>query len=199
MRSKNLSGILQSGPRVKYVSSMKQDMAQGINQQSTSGLSSDQKVLRQQIYAAIRRMDSGELSASQFKDRMMQIGIEIPPEIIKMLMDHNSSGSAKFNTFAAAFERLLEQREAEVVNTDDTPETVLPRLAEELRSRGQLLILQRLAQAFKVSVRPKSTSERVCRPKSTSERVSGQNQHLNECQAKINFWMDTGLATQLRA
>lgn len=149
MRSGEMVSILANGPKVKTVSNMKQDMAAGIAKEGTSGLSSDQKVLRQQIYAAIRRMDRGELSASQFKERMMQIGIEIPPDIIKMLMDHNSSGSATFNTFAAAFERLLEEREAEGINSMSSVESIVPQLSEDLRSRNQLLILQRLAQAFK--------------------------------------------------
>ena len=67
-------------------------------------LSSEQRVVRQQVFAAIRKMDAGELSASQFKDRMMQIGIELPPDIFKLLIDHQSSGAATFNTFASAFE-----------------------------------------------------------------------------------------------
>ena len=56
--------------------------------------------------SSVTRFSDLGMTPSQFKERMMQIGIEIPPDIIKMLMDHNSSGAATFNTFAAAFERL---------------------------------------------------------------------------------------------
>ena len=94
-------------------------------------------------------MDKGELTAMQFKDRMTQMGVEIPPEIMKMLIDHQSSGNAIFNTFAGAFERLLQERETKSYDRQDI-NGLIALMRSDLQNRDAALALQRLYQAFGV-------------------------------------------------
>ena len=134
---------------VKPLTTTRQDLMGGVNRPIQDTLSSEQRVVRQQVFAAIRKMDAGELSASQFKDRMMQIGIELPPDIFKLLIDHQSSGAATFNTFASAFERLLEERDISTRARVSAVDELYSSMRETLKSYESMFTLQRVSQAFK--------------------------------------------------
>lgn len=150
LASPDLVASLAGGERFRAVTQSRADMNNGIGRSHNQTLSSEQRVLRQQIFAAIRRMDKGELSAAQFKDRMMQIGVEIPPDVFKLMLQHRSSGAATFNTFASAFERLLEERESSRgYGAAHELQQLMDELRADLLSRQQPLVLQRLAQMFK--------------------------------------------------
>jgi Ca2+-binding EF-hand superfamily protein len=150
MKSMNIEASMKVGDTpVKPLSSTREELQSGILKPAADTLSSEQRVVRQQVFAAIRKMDSGELTASQFKDRMMQIGIELPPDIFKLLIDHNASGAATFNTFASAFERLLEERDVSTRARVSAVDELYEGMKTKLQSYDSILILQRVSQSFK--------------------------------------------------
>jgi hypothetical protein len=53
---------------------------------------SEQKLLREQVLAALRKLDAGEISVVEFLDIIFAMGIELPEGVLKQLKLQQQSG-----------------------------------------------------------------------------------------------------------
>ena len=53
---------------------------------------SEQKLLREQVLAALRKLDAGEISVVEFLDIIFHMGIELPEGVLKQLKLQQQSG-----------------------------------------------------------------------------------------------------------
>jgi hypothetical protein len=66
--------------------------------------SQDKGLVREQIYSAIRQLDSGALTSADFRERLAQIGLEMPVEAKTLLAHYEANGRVGFSDFVRAFE-----------------------------------------------------------------------------------------------
>jgi hypothetical protein len=59
---------------------------------TTIGYSSEQKMLREQVLAALRKLEGGEITVIEFEDMIYQMGIELPEVLVKHLRQNQMSG-----------------------------------------------------------------------------------------------------------
>lgn len=59
---------------------------------TTLGYSSEQKMLREQVLAALRKLEGGEITVVEFEDMIYQMGIEFPETLVKHLRQNQMSG-----------------------------------------------------------------------------------------------------------
>ncbi len=117
--------------------------------ESAALVNSKFKLLRHQIYAAVRKMDSGGMTATEFQDKLFTLGVEIPADVLRLLQSHDSSGAAAFRDFMQAFERHFEARcsELDVASTVASGE-VLKAMKARLFARFGHSGIQQLSNRF---------------------------------------------------
>lgn len=95
-------------------------------------------ILRQQVYCSIKELDAGHIDVPTFVKQLKYLGIEIPPEVSRLLVKTNSNGQANFGLFVRAFEPILRVREEELLTLSparraNPQPTTLPQKQRELR------------------------------------------------------------------
>lgn len=122
----------------RFASTSRVAMRAGLAEPEVVGVrNSEQALQRQQIYAAVRKLGAGELTARRFQDRMFAMGVAIPPAVLKLLTDHESSGEANLSKFVSAFERYFDERQRDVgINAVDVDVRLAARLLGALKARG---------------------------------------------------------------
>lgn len=85
---------------------------------SSAGMNCEQKMLKQQIFSLVRKLDGGEITATAFHDRLFTMGFEIPPAVLQLLKNYDSSGKLNFKQFVKAFDQYFQSRSEE--STADT-------------------------------------------------------------------------------
>ena len=95
-------------------------------------------ILRQQVYCSIKELDAGHIDVQTFVKQLKYLGIQIPPEVSRLLVKTNSNGQANFGLFVRAFEPILRVREEELLTLNPksraTAETTMaPQKQRELR------------------------------------------------------------------
>jgi hypothetical protein len=81
-------------PAVGLLSTTQMEMHKGMSGSVQENLSytSEQKLLREQVLAALRKLDAGILSAVEFQDIIFTMGIELPEGVLKQLLLQEQSG-----------------------------------------------------------------------------------------------------------
>jgi len=116
--------------------------------QAGSGVNCEQKMLRQQIFSLIRKMDGGEISARDFQDKLFTMGFEIPAGVLQLLKNYDSSGKADFKQFVRAFEKYFDSRSGESCANPEKLEEIKASLAEHLKEQGASSVAD-LAKVFR--------------------------------------------------
>jgi len=68
----------------------------------------DRGLLREQVYSAVRTLDAGDVTVRQFRARMADLGIELPPAVERLLQGYSYGGGAAFPVFVKAFEGFFD-------------------------------------------------------------------------------------------
>lgn len=85
----------------------------------------DRGLLREQIYSCVRQLDSGSMTAHDFRVRLTQLGVPVPAEVDRLLANAGAAGRAQFTQFVRAFEPYFADREAATAS-DDVPVETAP-------------------------------------------------------------------------
>jgi hypothetical protein len=64
----------------------------------------DHGLLREQVYSAVRQLDSGRISTKVFRERLFALGISVPISVEKLIQVYDCNGRADFGKFIRAFE-----------------------------------------------------------------------------------------------
>jgi hypothetical protein len=56
------------------------------------GYNSEQKMLREQVLAALRKLEGGAITVVEFEDMIFQMGIEFPEVLVKHLRQNQCTG-----------------------------------------------------------------------------------------------------------
>jgi len=147
--SSGITGVMDYGAGSTLTTTAKAHMQQGQGQAMEHGFNSEKKMLRQQIFSLVRKMDDGEITARDFQDKLFTMGFEIPPEVLQLLKNFDSSGRADFKQFVRAFERYLESRNQESDVTPEQLEVCKQRFKDAISARGASGIAS-LARVFKI-------------------------------------------------
>lgn len=70
----------------------------------------DRGLLREQIHSAVRLLDGGRINSRQFRARLTDIGVDLPPAVDRLLQTYDSNGKVDFPRFVRAFEDFLDAR-----------------------------------------------------------------------------------------
>lgn len=65
---------------------------------------SEQRILREQVLAALRKMDAGELSTVEFQDKMFTMGVELPDAVLRELQQYVQSGLLNWSACVQAID-----------------------------------------------------------------------------------------------
>jgi Ca2+-binding EF-hand superfamily protein len=110
---------------------------------------SEQKLVREQVLAALRKLDSGELSLPEFQDKVFDMGFELPEVIVKELRRSAHSGMLNWK-------KCVEILDAEVFKVHALYDRVLPETVERAKqhlinalNEGGANSLSNLASAFR--------------------------------------------------
>ena len=60
--------------------------------------------MRQQVHAAIRKLDAGDMDKTAFRRRLTELGIVMPPEAERLWNRHSADSNAPFKDWVRAFE-----------------------------------------------------------------------------------------------
>jgi Ca2+-binding EF-hand superfamily protein len=69
--------------------------------------SSEQRILREQVLAALRKMDAGELSTVEFQDKMFTMGVELPQVVLRELQQYMQSGLLNWSSCVQAIDAYV--------------------------------------------------------------------------------------------
>lgn len=70
----------------------------------------DRGLLREQIHSAVRLLDGGRINSRQFRARLTDIGVDLPPSAERMLQTYDGNGKVDFPRFVRAFEDFLDAK-----------------------------------------------------------------------------------------
>mmetsp|Transcript_3118 Transcript_3118/g.4810 ORF Transcript_3118/g.4810 Transcript_3118/m.4810 type:complete len:795 (+) Transcript_3118:89-2473(+) len=120
----------------------------GVQKQELS-YTSEQKLLREQVLAALRKLDAGELSRIEFQDIIFTMGIELPEGVLKQLQLQEQSGLLDWRACVHELDGyVFKHRSLE----DDTPHEAVAvakqRLKDSVERSGSLDALSLLLQMF---------------------------------------------------
>ena len=91
--SKNTSGMdLGMGKASEFTTVAQYHMQQGQGKKGDLKYNSEQKIIREQVLAALRRLDSGDLSMTEFQHKIYAIGIELPEVVVTLLQRGQLTG-----------------------------------------------------------------------------------------------------------
>jgi Ca2+-binding EF-hand superfamily protein len=113
--SAGVTGTLDQGePKVMFSTSRMQ-MLDGLTPGAIAptGVNCEQKMLKQQIFSLVRKMDAGEITATIFQDKLFTMGFEIPNSVVQLLKNFESSGKVNFKEFIGAFDKYFDARSGE--------------------------------------------------------------------------------------
>jgi hypothetical protein len=144
-------------PSVGLLSVAQREMHSGLAGHCEENLSytSEQKLLREQVLAALRKLDAGILSAVEFQDIIFTMGIELPEGVLKQLQLQVQSGALDWRACVQELDGYVFKYRS---LTDDTPREAVT-VAKE-----------KLVQILNSSVSPSSPSlhSASCRPLTVS-------------------------------
>ena len=80
---------------------------------------SEQRMLREQVLAALRKLDGGELSSVEFQDKMFAMRVELPAEVLQELHLYEQSGLLDWSACVHAIDGYV-FRHKSVEQTDDS-------------------------------------------------------------------------------
>ncbi|GMI41050.1 hypothetical protein TeGR_g8140 [Tetraparma gracilis] len=150
--SGGVSGTLDMGAGRTLISQARLGDVHGMTgsapSQASNGVNCEQKMLRQQIFSLIRKMDGGEISARDFQDKLFTMGFEIPPSVLQLLKNYDSSGKADFKQFVRAFEKYFDSRAGESCASPERLKDIQEALQRHLKAQGASSVAD-LARVFK--------------------------------------------------
>lgn len=84
--NKNTSGINIGMDKASEFTTVAQyHMQQGQGKKGDLKFNSEQQIIREQVLAALRKLDNGELSMTEFQHKIFGIGIELPEVVVTLL------------------------------------------------------------------------------------------------------------------
>lgn len=114
-------------PSSTLLSLAHQEMQNGVlGEDIQLGYTSEQKLLREQVLAALRKLDAGELSLPEFQDKVFAMGFELPQAIYLELQRSFQSGQLNWR-------RCVEILDAEVFKIKALHERITPEEVESAR------------------------------------------------------------------
>jgi Ca2+-binding EF-hand superfamily protein len=80
---------------------------------------SEQRILREQVLAALRKLDAGELSSVEFQDKMFTMGVELPLTVLRELSLYQQSGLLNWSACVQALDGyVFKHKSVEPPETD---------------------------------------------------------------------------------
>ncbi|GMH53862.1 hypothetical protein TrRE_jg1605, partial [Triparma retinervis] len=148
--SSQIAGTLNQGADKTLHSTSKMQMLEGLGEAHTAatGVNCEQKMLKQQIFSLVRKMDAGEISATIFQDKLFTMGFEIPVTVLQLLKNYDSSGKVNFKEFIRAFERYFDSRAGESTATPEKLKGIKAELKRALLVQGASSVAN-LAKTFR--------------------------------------------------
>lgn len=100
------------------------DMRQGIIGSESAATnvqySSEQRMLREQVLAALRKLDKGDLSLVEFSDRMFTMGIQLPELVLRELHKYKLSGQLNWSACVQGIDsHFFKHKSADVNGADE--------------------------------------------------------------------------------
>ena len=83
---------------------MRRDMLGKNSKAENISYTSEQRMLREQVLAALRKMDAGELSTVEFQDRMFTMGVDLPDAVLREVQMYVQSGLLNWNACVRAID-----------------------------------------------------------------------------------------------
>lgn len=65
---------------------------------------SEQRILREQVLAALRKMDAGEISSVEFQDKMFTMGVDLPDAVLRELQQYVQCGQLNWSACVQAMD-----------------------------------------------------------------------------------------------
>ncbi len=152
--SEGVRGTLDQGGGKTLMSTARMSMQAGIGEEFAcssgvgGGINCEQKMLRQQIFSLVRKMDGGEITARDFQDKLFTMGFEIPGPVLQLLKNYDSSGKADFKQFVRAFEKYFDSRSTESSASTEKLAGIKDSIKSSLAVKGASSVAQ-LANVFK--------------------------------------------------
>lgn len=148
--SAGVTGTLDQGePKVMFSTSRMQ-MLDGLTPGAVAptGVNCEQKMLKQQIFSLVRKMDAGEITATVFQDKLFTMGFEIPQNVVQLLKNFESSGKVNFKEFIGAFDKYFDARSGESTATPAQIDVIKAKIRATLKTRGACGVAN-LAKVFR--------------------------------------------------
>ncbi|GMI17926.1 hypothetical protein TrLO_g10565 [Triparma laevis f. longispina] len=148
--SAGVTGTLDQGePKVMFSTSRMQ-MLDGLTPGAVAptGVNCEQKMLKQQIFSLVRKMDAGEITATVFQDKLFTMGFEIPQNVVQLLKNFESSGKVNFKEFIGAFDKYFDARSGESTATPAQIDVIKAKIRAALKTRGACGVAN-LAKVFR--------------------------------------------------
>eukprot|EP01038_Epipyxis_sp_PR26KG_P010986 gene10986-14759_t len=89
---------------------------------------SEHRLQREQVLAAIRKLDSSELSFSDFQDKLFSIGFELPEYLLKSIRNQIDAGGIDWS-------KLVGQLDASVFKVNAIDEQLQPEVVNQVRQK----------------------------------------------------------------
>lgn len=111
--------------------------------------SSEQKMLREQVLASLRKLDSGEFTRVEFQDKIYTMGIELPLGVLKLLKIQETTGLLDWAGCVRELDgcvfKLISMQNKE---SEGTVLNVKDRLIQAIQQKGSFDSLTTLLQLF---------------------------------------------------
>lgn len=129
--SKNVQSVLHasSDPTIMFSHNQEQMIP---DKNCKVHYSSEEKMLREQVLAALRKLDAGEFSTVEFQDKIFTMGIELPEIVLKELQRQEQSGAFHWNTCVKAIDNHVFKRK---VLDEAVPQETIHQLLQMLKDR----------------------------------------------------------------
>lgn len=101
---------------------------------------SEQKLIREQVLAALRKLDSAELSLSEFQDKMCQMGIELPETVHTYLVRGQHSGMLDLRKCVQVLDSTIFKVQAQEGVPPEALQQAKDQLMSAMKSKGNSAI-----------------------------------------------------------
>jgi Ca2+-binding EF-hand superfamily protein len=113
--------------------------------------SSEQRMLREQVLAALRKLDKGDLSLVEFSDRMFSMGIQLPELVLRELHKYELSGQLNWSVCVQGIDsHFFKHKSADASEADEGRiQELRERMVEAIRRKDGSSGLAKLTNIFR--------------------------------------------------
>lgn len=101
--------------------------------------SSEQRILREQVLAALRKLDAGQLSTVEFQDKMFTMGVDLPDAVLRELQQYVQSGLLNWSACVQALDDYVFKHKSIMdvdSGADEEAEEYRQQMIEAVKDRG---------------------------------------------------------------